>query len=526
MTISRAYIVTACRLVFTALIAAAISQASMAQIAWTTVVNNGNVMPDSGKTFNSYNQPAVNSSGLLVFRARSKGGQGEPTHGIYTRNMAANNATLRVLDRTSPVPAPNNTSATFIEFPSFPRIGVTGDTVVTRGRSQPAWSYTLPDNTEARAGTSGVYVQRGGSALTGASQLGAVPDFSHFQVPGASPGTRFDEFPGAPSVSDPYVVFKGNYTEGSFGKTGVYFRDLRTPPTGPSPVRLLADSNTRIPNQGPHDNVSFGSTAPPSVAKGYAVFVGWDNEENPTIGGIYETRLQKNPVLRTLVALNSQVPGEPAGSQFNRLGEGLSFDGRYVAFWAAWGTETFTVTLYCPTEGNKDRIAFCNAQYPNGFLAQMPVHQGIFVHDTLLNQTYAVAKTGSQFDNFLYWNFSGMVEGGIEEDGEPAKWRSAAFVALSGNMFSFHVVLKGVKGGVDGLYFGSGPGLAATVKLLDTTTPGQTVDPVAPAGSTISSLGIERDGFRNGWLAITASMANAGTTTEANWGGIYVTRIP
>jgi hypothetical protein len=513
------------RVLFIAITLAATSHFCTAQLTWTTVVNNGTAMPGSVKTFNSYNQPAVNSAGLVVFRARSKGGEGgEPTHGIYKRDMGVTGSpTIRIFDRTSLVPAPNNLGSTFIEFPSFPRIGLSGSTIVTRGRSQPVWTYLLPDGSETRTGTSGVYVQPGDAAMTGASQLGAVTDFSFFEVPGALPGTRFDEFPGAPSVSDPYVVFKGNYTEGSFSKTGVFYRDLRTPPTGPASVRLIASSHTRIPNQGPHDSLNFGSTAPPTAAADYAVFVGWDNEENPTIGGIYEAKLQPNPVVKTLVALNSQVPGEPAGTQFNRLGEGLSFDGRYVAFWAAWGTETFTVTLYCPTEGNKQRTAFCNAQYPNGYLAQVPVHQGIFVYDTLLNLTYAVARTGPQFDDFLYWNFSGMVPGGMEEDGEPARWRSAAFAAVSGSKFSFHVVLKGTKAGSDGLYFGSGPGLAATVKLLDTTTPGQSVDPAA-AGSTITSVGIERDGFRNGWLAITASMLNA--STGESWAGIYVTRIP
>ena len=524
--VPRAYLSSLRQLFFTMLVVPAISQAGIAQIVWTTVVNNGTLMPESGKTFNSYNQPAVNSSGLLVLRARSKGGaSGEPMHGIYIRDMAvANSPTARIFDRTSLVPAPNRTGATFIEFPSFPRIGISGSTVVTRGRSQPVWSYLLPDGTEARAGTSGAYVQRSGSPLTGASQLGIVPDYSYYEVPGASPGTRFDEFPGAPSVSDPYVVFKGNYMEGTSGKTGVYYRDLRLRASEPAAVRLIADGNTRIPNQAPQESITFGSTAPPSAALDYAVFVGWDNEENPTIGGIYRTKLQPNPVLQTLVALKSQVPGEPEGSQFNRLGEGLSFDGRYVGFWGAWGTETFPVTLYCPTEGNRDRIDFCNTQYPNGHVVQIPVHQGMFVYDTLLNKAYAVAKTGSQFDNFLYWNYSGMVEGGMETDGEPAKWRSSAFVALSGNKFSFRIAFKGEKGGIDGLYFGSGPGLAATVKLLDTTTPGQSIDPAAPAGCTITSVGIERDGFRKSWLAITASMANA--TTGENWGGIYVTRIP
>ena len=56
------------------------------------------------------------------------------------------------------------------------------------------------------------------------------------------------------------------------------------------------------------------------------------------------------------------MPGESVKATFNGLGEGGAFDGRYVGFWGAWGTETRTVRLYCPTEGNKDRIAYCNRE--------------------------------------------------------------------------------------------------------------------------------------------------------------------
>ena len=62
------------------------------RFAWTTVVNNNDQMPGApeGRTFNSYNQPSVNGDGLVVIRARSRGGPplGQPTHGIYIRDMA------------------------------------------------------------------------------------------------------------------------------------------------------------------------------------------------------------------------------------------------------------------------------------------------------------------------------------------------------------------------------------------------------------------------------------------------------
>jgi hypothetical protein len=54
--------------------------------AWQKVVNNFNLVPDTdSKPFNSYNQPSVNASGLIVFRARSKGP--EVMSGIYQKDM-------------------------------------------------------------------------------------------------------------------------------------------------------------------------------------------------------------------------------------------------------------------------------------------------------------------------------------------------------------------------------------------------------------------------------------------------------
>ena len=64
---------------------------------WYTVANNGDVIPtdssgncgschedmassgeqtSEGSKFNSYNQPAINKDGVVVFRARSRGGMG------------------------------------------------------------------------------------------------------------------------------------------------------------------------------------------------------------------------------------------------------------------------------------------------------------------------------------------------------------------------------------------------------------------------------------------------------------------
>ncbi|HLI61896.1 MAG TPA: hypothetical protein VKV05_00755 [Terriglobales bacterium] len=506
-------------------IVAAFALPALSQSNWTTVVNNGDVMPGTTNLFNSYNQPSVNAFGLVVFRARSKGGNGEPVHGIYTRNMLVRNSPLnKVFDRTSEVPQPNNNAATFIEFPAFPRIDLLSSTLVTRGNSQPVWTYTLADGTETKAGTSGVFVEKDGSYPTAATQLGSVTEFSYFQTPGAVAETKFDQFPGAPAVSGSRVVFKGNYTEDTLAKTGVYFRDISSN-GGLAPTRLIANTSTRIPNQPRGGHVTFGSTAPPSAALGFAVFAGFDNEDNPTRGGIYWAPLIASPSLTTLVGIGSQVPGEANGVTFTKFGESLSFDGRYVAFWGAWGTEVNNKLLLCPTDGNKDLIQYCNNQYPYGYTASVPVHQGIFVYDILTTRLAAVAKSPNNYDDFVYWTFSGKVPGvGNSDDGEPARWRSSAFTAVSGRLLTFQVIFKATKNGVDGIYHTVGPRPTSFTTLVDTTMAGTALDAEAPAGSKVTAVGIERDGFRLGWLTLTASMLDP--VTSESWGGIYIQYLP
>ncbi len=569
---------------------------------WTTVVNNNDLMPPTDKNFNSYNQPSVNERGLVVIRARSRGGEGggdsggganQPVHGIYTRDMSAGSPIVRILDRKTEVPKPNNAHyplsnpllTTFVETPSFPRIDRLSDTIATRGNHQPVWEYLFGDGTETRAGTTGIYTNPFGGLITGASKLGAVPGFEFFAVPGLQPPTMFDVFPGAPAVTgDSTLVFKGNYAVGGAGKTGVFYRTLAnepifledgtelTPAGGMSDVVLIANNvDTRIPGTNPP--VIFGSTSPPSADSNRVVFAGFDNEDAPTLGGIYLAPLAQTPALKTLVAIGQRVPGESVRSTFNNLGEGAAFNGRSVAFWGAWGPQTRTVRLYCPTEGNRDRIAYCNRALvcagtgvtvgdPNSTCdetgcwqeRQVPLNQGIFVHDTLAGTTRTVAKTGVRFDEFLFWNYSGMVpcsggghsEEGSEDDGEPARWRSSAFVAVAGQAAAFKALASGGQpggcgschsGGVGsapptpshgqpiGIYLNRQPG-QDIVTVLDTRTDGQALDPEAPAGSIVTELGIEREGLRGNWIAVSAKMGVAGGSEEDGMAGVYITKLP
>lgn len=522
---------------------------------WTTVVNNGDVMPGTLDTFNSYNQPSVNELGVVVFRARSKGGDGggggkgkgggegtlayeinagtggsggsgnggnQPVHGIYSRNMLQQQAPIvRIFDKSTTVPQPNNNDATFIEFPAFPRIDMLTSTIVTRGSSKPVWNYTLADGTDTQAGTSALLAAGRQGAVAVATQLGAVPGYQVYQVPGAAPGVKFDQFPGAPAISVNKVVFKGNYTEDGVSKTGIFFRNP-TASNGTAAIQLIANTSTRIPNQPKSTSIPFGSTAPPSTALDLVVFAGFDNEDNPKLGGIYWAIIQSKPTLRTLIGIDGQVPGEAKGTGFKRFGEALAFDGRNVAFWGAWGTEFRKITLPCPTDGNSDLIAYCNDTYPNGYIADVPVHQGIFVYDTLFGTLTAVAKTSPAFDDFLYWTFSGKPPNGPGSfDGEPARWRSSAFTAVAGLLRPVQVIFKARKGTVDGIYV-AGQKTPATV-LVDTSMSGRTLDGEAPLGSMITSVGIERESLRGVFLTITASMLDP--ITSESWAGIYLRRL-
>jgi hypothetical protein len=226
--------------------------------------------------------------------------------------------------------------------------------------------------------------------------------------------------------------------------------------------------------------------------------------------------------------------------------------------------------LYCDEEGNRDRIAYCNQELvcadtgetlgdPNSVCddvedpyfgsrcyqeKEVPLHQGIFVHDVETRRTRSVAKTGEPFDEFLFWNYSGKTpcvgsghsDEGAEDDGEAARWRSSAFIAISGGVgATFETAFKARTGelvdGVyvdplDGIYLRRGPGQSRIVTVLDTAMDGQALDPEAPAGSTITELGLEREGLRGDWLAVNASMGIEGGTEEDGMAGIYITKVP
>lgn len=523
--------------------------------AWKVVANNQTLIPDSlSLNFFSYNQPSVNSSGMVVFRGRARDSSGSSgsgsgsagssgmTRGVFAVDICVTRPTMYTVGDTNMlVPDPNNTGAQFNEFPSIPRIDIDSAVIATRGQSDPVW--TLDDGT--KLGTAGVYATMTQALSTAVNLLGGVPDFSYMQVPGATTaGTRFDQFPGSPSVTQGrYVVFKGNYTDGTTSRTGVYYRDMKTPG---APVQVIADTTTPIPGA----SSAFGSTAPPSAAAGKVVFVGLDNEDAPTAGGLYLANVAARPALTTLVKIGDPVPDSsgtplpaPSASSpaptFTQIGEGLGYDGRYVSFWGAWGTQDAsqvrTITRSCPTDGNKDLISWCQHAYAStDGVASLnePINQGIFVYDTASGKLWMAARAGSteKFQDLLFWTYSGKppATGSAETTSELPRWRASAFTAVDG---ARGVLFKGALNAVSastpatGIYGSalSGNGMGPVFKVLEEGDSMTTIDPQAPAGSTITALGMEREALRGGWLTITLSSLNE---AGESWAGVYATFFP
>jgi hypothetical protein len=510
------------------LLALAAPASAAVLLDWQVVANNADLVPGDTRTFNSYSPPSVNNAAQVVFRARSRSGQqgGQPATGIFSRDMATLGPITSLAQRGEVVPAPNNTGATFNEFPAFARIDARSGMAATRGQSQPVWEVIDPGTGETltRLGTAGIYVTPNGGALaTGMAGLGGLPAFSQFQVPtaatGGLSGVKFDQFPGSPSpFNGQLVAFKGNFNTPDGARTGVFYRDT----VGTGAVVPVAYSGQALPSGGG----TFGSTAPPSAAAGQIVFTGLDNEEAPTAGGIYRARIGQ-PGLSTVVAIGQAVPGvtNPSGNTFNRIGEALSFDGRRVAFWGAWGTETRTISLTCPGEGQAAVIQSCIDQSGGDGVTEVevPVHQGIFLADVVTGDITMVADTGGEFQDFLFWTFSGRPPGtgggdeGDEEFEEP-RWRSSAFLAAEGSSVAF----KASEGDANpfGIYFDRGAAFAPEV-VVDSTMLGQVLD-VAATDLPITALSLERDGMRNGRLAIGASMAS----DETGWAGVYLADVP
>ncbi len=511
-----------------------------AALAWQTLANGVSTLPGTTTAFGVFGSPSINASGMAVFRGQSVlstsegSGESSTTTGIYTADLANNGKLAKVVDIATIVPDPNtlkygNTYAKFGGFPSFPNIDQASSFVGFNATHPPVIS--LPSN--GKAGSAGIYSNPAGALDTGVGLFvaDATTTYPYFQNP-ELPGTAFGAFPNSPAVvNGNTLVFKGDFLNGTAVAMGVYSRDV-VAAEGTSPVALIASTySTKVPGK----TMKFGYLAAPSAVGSTVVFVGYDRKDAPTAGGIYSTPISA-PTFTTLVAIGTPVPGEDTTVTFNRFGDAVSFDGRFVGFWGAWGTETTNVHVTCPTDDAAVQ-AYCLTIFPNGYDATVPVHQGMFVYDTANSTLAVVAKTGSEFSDFTYWPFVGTLpeegaptttggsSGGGDEPVEvplepPAFVLSPAIAVVGQSGGNYQAAFKAKSGPVDGIYMRSGPGDAIPiVTALDSTMAGAAVDNAASASAQIQKFDLERSGMNGNWLAIGVNVQDGGKQSTST--GLY-----
>ena len=72
---------------------------------------------------------------------------------------------------------------------------------------------------------------------------------------------------------------------------------------------------------------------------------------------------------------------------------------------------------------------------------------------------------------------------------------------------------------VDGIYLKS-PSTSVISTVVETGSLGNSIDPLAPG--KVITVGIERDGLRDGWLALAVGMLDP--VSSEGWAGVYLTR--
>ncbi len=108
------------------------------------------------------------------------------------------------------------------------------DTIATRGNHQPVWEYLLDVDSDTRAGTTGIYTNPFNEPDHGREQARRRAGVR--VLCGPRPGTPNDVrcLPRCSgdngTTARNTIVFKGNFTVGGDGKTGVFYRDLAPDP--------------------------------------------------------------------------------------------------------------------------------------------------------------------------------------------------------------------------------------------------------------------------------------------------------
>ena len=82
-----------------------------------------------------------------------------------------------------------------------------------------------------------------------------------------------------------------------------------------------------------------------------------------------------------------------------------------------------------------------------------------------------------------------------------------------------------MQSGTTGIFLRKGTAPLVTVAKLN-QTPGNTLDTSLPSNAVLTTVGIERDGFRGSNLALTAGGVYYVRGEEFGWAGIYLTLVP
>ena len=218
----------------------------------------------------------------------------------------------------------------------------------------------------------------------------ASQTFPYFQVPvhGAVPaGTGFDQFPGSPAVTE-----RTRSCSRAISRWMAPARRACSTATW-SPRRQgarRADREFLHEDSGLDDDVLFGSTAPPSAGGKYAVFAGYDNEDEPDRGR-HLPRAPRQQADRARDRREDRRPGagSPTATKFERVrrvGVGV-VERAPRAVLGRLGRRATGRRWSARTRATPPCGSVLHATPPEGTTGQVPEVQGFFVRDMQLGTT-------------------------------------------------------------------------------------------------------------------------------------------
>ena len=335
-------------------------------VTWQHVANNADDAPGSGTgyLFRSYNQPSINSDGLVVFRARSSSG-GQQIDGVYTVDPVGG-VISKVLARNDTVPDPNNTLYTgeLAAFSGIPFNSPHRCQLVAAGHARPEparmdlyprrqrnpgrhlrhlcvrWRPGLDRSQPARCGCGAgsgdteLPVVRRTRCRTGHT-LRSIPWISDRCLEATmSPSRATAPIPSTGWERPASTTATSHHLADALHRPGRQFEHADPEPAcrrrrevrchGTAECGCIQHLLHRLGQRGcAHHGRHLPRPSPCKLAPGML--------------------LNAVPLpLTTIVGIGDQVPGQAPGETFTNFGEALSLsnDGNHVAFWASWGTRT------------------------------------------------------------------------------------------------------------------------------------------------------------------------------------------